>query len=239
MKLVHAFLLTPALVILASTLNAQTKCPTSQVDTTLPAPTITAVDMGASKVSVKMSAGTDGKIPAGTVQLCVDSIEQGAATPVGGGGTADIGSISAKVGQTITAKFLPPLVGGGVQSYSLPSAAWLAGSCSKDVSGAAPLKAPILTVALDENSMASYSGSVPGASSGSVRVCVKDLPQSTLTVAIGPDGSFKSSTTFKVSSGDQITAQAFTSAPSQYGPVSNPASIIAGQLQVAGGTKGT
>jgi hypothetical protein len=125
------FLSMASLVMVSTSLTAQSKCPTQQIDSNLPKPIITAADVTASKVSGKMPVGKDGKIPAGTVQVCVDQVEQGSPVTVAAAdGTFALESIPLKPNQSITAVFLPPIVGGGAQSYSNTSAAWVAATAN-------------------------------------------------------------------------------------------------------------
>lgn len=212
---------------------AQTKCPTTE-DTTLPVPTITAVDASKSTVSGSVPAGADKKIPSGTVLVCVNGVQTAAPTSITGNGDFGAIAISMKPGQQLTAIYLPPPESTGGQAYSAPSGGWLVGGCSKDVSPNASLKAPSLSVTVDKSTNeASYTGNVSGASSGSVRICVNDLPQQGQVVQIGSDGSFKASTAFKVSAGDKITAQAFSGSTPIYGPVTAAPQVITnGPLQV-------
>jgi hypothetical protein len=94
-------------------------------------------------------------------------------------------------------------------------------SCAKDAGTAGT--APTLSITTDAGNMTRYSGTIPNATSGTIRICVNDVPNGE-TRLVGTDGTFSSGTaSFESNVGDKIVAQSvITSGGSTtYGTLSN------------------
>ncbi len=94
-------------------------------------------------------------------------------------------------------------------------------SCAKDAGTTGT--APTLTITTDAGNTTSYSGTVPNATSGTIRICVNDVPNGE-TREVGTGGTFNSGTaSFQSNIGDKIVAQSviISGSSTTYGPVSN------------------
>jgi hypothetical protein len=109
-------------------------------------------------------------------------------------------------------------------------------SCATDASTTGT--APTLSISTDASTMTSYSGSLPGATAGTIRICVNDVPNGS-TATVGKNGTFTGSQSFKVSLGDKVVAQSVSADnPPKYGPLSNeevPGNVAVGDQ--GGGNK--
>ena len=211
-----------AILVPVPTIKLAAKCPKEPLDTTLAAPTLDAIDVGGDSAT-----GTVPKATSGTVQLCSGGVPLGSPVQVDTKGAFTVKGLKQlpaaqglKAGDKVQAQFT------NTANISGPPSADLAvGSCSADQPKGASSKPPVLTlsVSTDGKNMATYSGTVPGATSGTVRICVNDLPSGDAkTAAIGSDGTFSGGTNgFKVSAGDEVIAQTVSSdTPPKYGPLS-------------------
>jgi len=94
-------------------------------------------------------------------------------------------------------------------------------SCAKDAGKTGT--APTLSITTDAGNMTRYSGTVPNATSGTIRICVNDAPNGEMRTA-GTDGKFTSGTaSFQSNVGDKIVAQSIITSggSTTYGPLSN------------------
>ena len=215
-----------ALLVLAfSPLAEAQKCPQSIVDLDLPKPTLGAVDADSTLVSGTISKN-------GAVQACIDGKTDGAPQPVQSG-TFTLTITKVVVGQKIRAQFVLSPAGAAAPTFGPPTDEILVGSCSKDASPVSPaLTVPNLSITLDAKSMASYKGTVPGATTGAIRICLNDLPVDGQTTTVNKDGTFVGTKTFKVGAGNSIRAQFESGGFPPYGPVSKEVPVNPGPLQV-------
>ena len=203
-------------------------CPVDVVNETLDRPSITAIDHSAAPPAVS------GKMPTsktGDVQICVDGKVLGAPVPVQNDGSFKAAlSPGLKDNQVIQAQFEKSLGGGTSPVWGPVSDKVQAGSCSKAASAGGVT--PTLSISIDQNDMATYSGNVNGTNAGQIRICVNDLPNGQ-TATIN-SGKFKGVSGFKVSPGDQITVQVVTSTAgtTTYGPPSSIVSVKSGPAVV-------
>ena len=104
-------------------------------------------------------------------------------------------------------------------------------SCAKEASTTGT--APTLSISTDSSNLTTYSGTVSGATSGTVRICVNDTPNGE-TRTVGSDGTFSSGTGgFQAKIGDQVVAQVVNSGnPPTYGPVSSSIAVKSTALLV-------
>ncbi len=97
-------------------------------------------------------------------------------------------------------------------------------SCAKDApTSGTTAAAPTLNITTDAGNMTRYSGTAPNATSGTIRICVNDVPNGE-TRTVGSDGTFSSGTaSFQSNVGDKIVAQSVIASGSSptYGPVSS------------------
>jgi hypothetical protein len=128
------------------------------------------------------------------------------------------GSLAA-AGQTGSSQSSTPAPSGG--NNAKPAAE----SCAKEAGKSGT--APTLSVATNATSITTYSGTVSGATSGTIRICVNDVPNGEIR-AIGSDGTFNSGTGgFMANIGDKVVAQeVIDDDPVTYGPVSNAALVV-------------
>ena len=199
-------------------------CPNPNVDLGLPVPKLGAIEVNTDTIKGSVPSSSDGTVASGMIQLCSNGKPLGTPAKMDGTvGTFSVSLAASKVklaaGQKITAQYTD-----NSQKHSDLSSAALVGSCSAAASAGTAPKPP--TILLDDNGMASYSGSVPGATSGTVRICVNDLPSNDAgATTVQSNGSFKGGKTFAVKAGDNVTAQTCSSSTcdtvsEKYGPPS-------------------
>jgi hypothetical protein len=218
------------LIFFVSTLMGAQTCPQSNVNIELPVPTLAAVDTGSTSVS-----GTVARGASGTVQLCVDGKPQSSPQTVQTDGTFTIAVAKLGSKQKIIAQFISSPGGGAAPVFGSPSAETLVGSCSQNASKTSSSPTiPTLSLTIDAKNMASYQGAAPGATTGTVRVCLNDSPIDDSPVKVDSSGKFVGASALKVSAGDKIAGQFSSSGASPYGPVGNQVSVSAGPLQVGG-----
>lgn len=199
------------LLLIGTTGQILCQCPTPTVRLDVPTPTLNPVAVGDKFISGTLPAGT-----AGTVQVCLAGTPQGAPQPVAVDGRFVVAPLAAIVVNTdVTAQFI-----NGAGASGPPVTIKTRDSCAGSASKAAGVPSqPSLTV----TASGSYSGSVPSATGGSVRICLSDVPVPAPAgvAAIGTDGTFKGSG-LKADVNTSVTAQAATAAaPTVYGVPSN------------------
>jgi hypothetical protein len=94
-------------------------------------------------------------------------------------------------------------------------------SCSKEASTTGT--APTLSITTDAGNMTRYSGVVANATSGTIRICVNNIPNGETRI-VKSDGTFNSGTaSFQSNIGDEVVAQSVVASGSSptYGPLSN------------------
>lgn len=210
-------------------------CPTDTRNASVETPKLNAVNLGASSAVV---SGTIAATANGKVQLCSDGKPLGSATPVTKGTfsvTFDSSSaFKLTNGQKILAQFTNQQGESGE-----PTAAVTVGSCK---AAASTGTTPTLSVDPSDKSKVSFSGTVKGADSGYVRICVDDLPAGQ-PVEIVTGGKYAGSTSsISLKAGSNVTSQTCTGAScvAPFGPVSeivpiNGGPLVAGTAPLAGG----
>ncbi len=194
-----------------------TTCPNEIVDSALDSPKLDPVDVTTEPVTGQLPKPKSGAFQPGKVQLCSKGKLLGPAAPVS---TTD-GKFSVTPlprvtsGDQITAQFT------NASGISGPaSAAAVVGSCSQAVGQGT---APTLSPSTDSTTgKVTYSGTLPKATSGTVRICVDDLPNGD-TATIGKDGTFTPVLSKDPKAGSIVVAQSVsgTAPKQQYGPLSN------------------
>jgi len=210
------------------------KCPNSAVNTDLPTPKVDALDVTADAITGTLTLPAGMK---GNVQVCVGSKLLDGSVVTGGKFSVPTASNKLLAGQKILAQLKIAAGEGAGDSIGPASAAVIVSgaSCSKAAGGGT---APTLTIKTNtSNTTATYSGKLPGRTSGNIRICVNDRPNSR-TITVGPDGSFDGGTdSFTVKNGDVIVAQTVAGDPPTYGPLSNEYKV--GPVQETNNPPGT
>jgi hypothetical protein len=214
------------------------KCPSDVVNVTLDTPIINSITLGTTDSPSTVVSGKMPRAKSGNVQVCIDGKALGTPVAVGADGTFKVtAQVKVTDTQSVVAQLETPASGGSPAYFGLPSDPLKAGSCSKAASPGGT--APTLSIGFDASNKAIFSGTVKGATSGEVRICVNDVQIDDQTAPITSDGKFNGGTkSFSVSSNDKIVAQTCTgstcSAP--YGPVSNIVPITSGPPMVGSGS---
>jgi len=198
--------------------TAAEECPLTSVKTSVDTPIIATIDDQKGTVS-----GTVTKGDAGTVQICdSDGTQLGSAPVDPTTGAYKVTVKDLKATQKIQAQFINSQNQAGPASSESE-----VGTCSE----LAPKTgtAPTLVITTSGTNTASFSGTVPGATSGTIRICVNGVPNTTATGTLDSSGKYDGGTkTFTVNAGDKIVAQQVINATSgQYGPLSNEVAIVA------------
>jgi hypothetical protein len=188
-----------------------TTCPNELVDLAVATPTLNAIEVGSDSAT-----GTVPKATSGRVQLCSGTTLVGAPATVGADGKFKVTLPKVTSGEGVTAQFTnADNVSGPPSTPQL-----LVGSCLADQTKS--LQKPTLTRSADSTGKITYTGTVQGAKSGSVRICVDGLPTDK-TASVQSDGSFTVSG-LEVKTGHLVQAQAVNPPvnPTTFGPVSDP-----------------
>jgi len=199
-------------IALASSGVCLCQCPTNKgVDADPPTPKLNPVSVG-DTIIVGQLVESDGKpaaVPGGSVRICIDGTQLGTDWPVSVDGhfsAVTTAVAAASVGKVVIAQFTSSAVGAIRSALSSIKVEAAKISCASAASSAAGAPAqPKLKI-----SSSGYSGSVAGATSGTVRICVNDSPAAA-GISISSDGSFKGSG-LTLKAGDKVVAQASNAA---------------------------